>query len=1390
MPRIQLFFSICLFLVLVVSATAHARLLNTKSVPEELQSWIPWVLHDSQRQTDCPFIYNQSKNTQCAWPSTLSLDLKQSGGTLKQQWRVYKAGWLPLPGSAKHWPQEVTVNGKKTAVTVKNGKPSIYARPGSKLIKARLIWDHLPESLDIPVSTGIVSLHIADKQVTFPDLENGKLWIRQRSHSAEKKEEDRITFRVFRHINDTIPMKVTTFLQMEVSGKQREINIGNPLLGGFIPLQLNSKLPARLESDGLRLQVRPGRWNVSLLSRHPASLESLQLVPNVKTWPTREVWVFKSQNTLRLVEVEGVATIDPRQTQLPKKWRGLPAYQLKTNDKMLFKLIRRGDPDPAPDQLTLNRQLWLQFDGKNYTVQDTIGGSKTAGWRLSAQPALHLGRVLVDGRPQFITTLNSQQQGIEVRRGNLNVQAEGQIKREKTLPAVGWDHDFKQVNASLQLPPGWKLFSVSGVDNVPDSWVQRWTLLDLFLVLIITISVSRLWSWYWGLFALITVALLWHEPMAPKFIWLNILAAIGLLRVLPEGKLKQVVGWYQMLALVSLVVLAIPFMVNEIRHGLYPQLERGWAPIMPIRQDLGKQAIPASQSSRDAGIAMEAEQPVMSYSDSVSRKIKNIPNKLGIRATTIVSGDFSKQRQNMLLGEIDPNANVQTGPGLPKWRWQNIPLRWNGPVDKSQQVGLILISPAQNFILNLLRVVLLCVLGALMFGIRFKPESGFSLPPLKLSFLAGLIAIPIFMTAPADTVMADIPTPEMLKELKTRLLKKPECLPRCAQIPRMRINLDSHSLELLLEVHALEDVAVPLPGHKAHWMAQEVLVDGKQANGLYRSKEGQLWLDVTKGIHQVNMRGALPKRKSVQLPLPLKPRFVETTIKGWRIEGLHENGLADAQLQLTRIQSEAKTQSASALEPGTLPPFVRVERTLRLGLEWLVDTTVIRESPTGSAVLIEVPLLNSESVTTEGLRIKDGKALINMGANQRIVSWHSRLDIQTVLSLVAPKTTAWSETWRVDISPIWHARSKGISVVHHTDPGGRWLPTWQPWPGEQIQLNITRPKGVEGQTKTIDQSILTIKPGQRSTESTLSFSLRSSQGGQHTLSLPANAELQSVKINNAAQPIRQKGRSVTLPIHPGHQSIELVWRTAQALPISFSTESVDLGVKSVNHSINVKLGQDRWLMFVKGPQMGPAVLFWGVLIVIIFIAVGLGRIKMIPLKTWQWVLLGIGLSQSSIETVVVVVGWLFALALRERMKEDISDSKFNFTQVTLVILTLLALVQLFGAISHGLLGYPDMQIQGNQSNAYDLKWYQDQTEAVTPTAWMLSVPLMTYRLLMLAWSIWLAFALLQWLKWGWQSFSTHGLWRTIELKRAKKGKDTSEGKETSEKNKSDLWVGK
>ena len=175
----------------------------------------------------------------------------------------------------------------------------------------------------------------------------------------------------------------------------------------------------------------------------------------------------------------------------------------------------------------------------------------------------------------------------------------------------------------------------------------------------------------------------------------------------------------------------------------------------------------------------------------------------------------------------------------------------------------------------------------------------------------------------------------------------------------MAVNLRGNALRLRVEIDAAATTAVPLPGTGAQWSPTEVRVDGKPARALARIDD-VLWVSLDAGSHQVVLEGTMPERASVQISLPLKPHRVEVAAVGWTVAGVHEDGLADDDVQFTRTEG-AKGHAGTALQPSALPPFVSVARTLHVGLDWEMDTQVTRVTPVGSAVVLEVPVLAGAS---------------------------------------------------------------------------------------------------------------------------------------------------------------------------------------------------------------------------------------------------------------------------------------------------------------------------------------------------------------------------------------------------------------------------------------------
>ncbi|MDY7035723.1 MAG: hypothetical protein SV375_06130, partial [Thermodesulfobacteriota bacterium] len=436
-------------------------------IPPDLTQWKNWVLHGQEEQF-CPIPYNDPNSHQCAWPSRLRLELDQKGGRFTQEWLLFIKAWVPLPGGTENWPWKVHVDGKAVPVVGKTGIPEVYLKPGKHSVEGEFTWKHVPEMINVPAASGLVTLSINGHAVDFPLWDRkGRLWLQKRE--VKQTQEDRLEVRIYRLLRDNIPLQVTNKIDINVSGQAREIKLEGLLLERAVPMRIKSPLPVRFGPEGeLMMQARPGRWEIRIETRLQGPVSKLG---PVQAKFGQEVWSFQSRNHLRMVKLDGVKSVDPMQTNIPSDWKRFPAFNIKPGSEITFKEIRRGDPEPAPDQLHLKRIWWLDFNGRGFTIRDKVTGIMSRQWYLAMNPPNLLGHVMVDGVDQLITKqgmAKEKKPGIELRKGKLNLVADSRLEASpRLIPAVGWDHDFQSVSAVLNLPPGWRLLTAGGVDVIP-----------------------------------------------------------------------------------------------------------------------------------------------------------------------------------------------------------------------------------------------------------------------------------------------------------------------------------------------------------------------------------------------------------------------------------------------------------------------------------------------------------------------------------------------------------------------------------------------------------------------------------------------------------------------------------------------------------------------------------------------------------------------------------------------------------------------------------------------------------------------------------------------------------------------------------------------------------
>lgn len=1301
-----------------------------KAIPEPLQPWKDWVTWtDGDQQS--PTLYRSAKERIAVWPAKLTIDADQSGGRWSVAVVVFADAWVGLPGNTAIWPIDVKSGDEALPVVERNGRPASKLKPGKYQLSGQFRWDRMPQGVQVPTEIGMVALTIDGQPVPLPRWDaNGRLWLR--STQAEATEENSLTVQVYRVLEDGIPTRLETDMEITVSGTSREENLGWVLPDGFQLSTVNSPIPIAVDDQGrMKAQVRAGKWTVQLLAFRAENKSEIRFAPDAKPTIDRELIAYRAKPEFRLAEIEGLQTMDVTQTTLPEKWRKLPLFQWDTTTSFQLTEKMRGMGLQRPDGLNIQRQFWLDESGASLTFQDHIGGQMQQIWRLDAAAGLDLGAVRIAGQGQLITE-NPQNgsQGVELRSRNLDVEAIGRVEDLQTLSATGWQTDVDSLDATFILPPGWRALAVFGADRVDGDWLTAWSLLDLFLLLIFALAVFRIWGFTAGVAAFIAFGLAYHEPHAPRFTWLFLLFPLALLKVVPEGfARKLVIGW-KYVAASLLVINLVPFIAQQVQTAIYPQLE-----------------VPGV-NYHARGLFRGMTRTYQAASQTREMAYESWPDNAAEADVTAVDVAKSSRFQASNLA-LEPAARIQTGPAQPQWSWNIVQCSWDGPVAATQTIRPVLIPMQVHRALTIVRVLLLVLLAAILFGWR--------LPKLwSAKATTGLAAILLLAIQAPRLDAAEFPDAKMLETLRQRLLEPADVYPIAADIARADLTIDGNRVQMTVEIHTATGTAVPLPGKLPVWSPLTVSLDGKPAEYVCR-KDGYIWVVVPQGVHQAEVELLLPDLAEWEWTYELKPRRVTVSAPDWNVAGIGQNGVPNQQLLFTRKQRA--TEGKAAYDQKEFAPIIAVDRYLEVGLEWQVRTEVTRLSAETKAVSLQVPLLANENVLTSNARIQNGSIDVSLGAGQPRFVWTSQLPVGEEIELHSRPADNWIERWHLVTSPVWNMTQTGLAPVFEASQQNM-IPVWRPWPGEQVTLSFNKPLAVPGDIITVQKVDHTTKLGRRQRTSSLHLDVECSVGSDFVISISPTATISSIMHDRQAIPVRQDARGLLVPVRPGRQSIEIAWKTNETLGLHADTGPVGLPVAGSNVSTVLEVPASRWVLWANGPLRGPAVRFWVVLVTAIIIALVLGGVSNSPLHRVEWVLLAIGLTQVHVLAALLVVAWLFALSLRGTTSgEEVHPWSFNLLQLGLVILTFAALVIFVVIVGKGLLGHPDMFIVGNQSSRTYLHWFQPRIANELPVASIISVSVWFYRLFMLFWALWLATSLLRWLKWGWTQFSTGGLWK-------------------------------
>jgi hypothetical protein len=1354
-----------LLLSLVVSGSAGAASAEV-AVPPELRGWQEWALqgHETHR---CPWLAPGPPADQariCAWPSVLDLQADEHGGRFTQRWQAASETWLPLPGSTENWPEEVTLDGAPAPVVEHDGAPAVRVAPGVHTLAGVFRWTRRPELLALPSAVALVSLSINGGHVLNP--QRSDVGVTLGAH-AVARQDDRVDVRVFRRLDDALPALLTTEIHLAIAGEAREIRLPAALPAGFVPVSIESVLAARLDPDNtLRVQVRPGEFAVTLEARGPGPVTGVRLGERSSPWPSEEVWSFNPEDRLRVASVEGVAAVDPAQANVPQEWRALAAYRVTPASTLRVAERSRGLSAADGNDLQLQRTAWLDFAGQGYTIVDAVAGAMRQDWRLDlTEPyALRSARIS-SGQPLLVTAgMAPGLTGIELREPTVDLTAVSRLERTGgSLPATGWRTRFTSVSGRLVMAPGYRLLAAIGPDSAPDAWLERWRLLDIFVVLLTATVAWRMLGARPAVIAVIAGVLTYQEIGAPTWLWLAVLVVLALQSAAPEGRLRTWATGARVLVLALLLLALVPFALRQVRLAVYPQLEAiptGSLPggIAPAALAPAVLAAPRIRATLGAGVA-KREQDV-----AVAERFAGVSAAAALSAPAAGEEVVVPGARRAETARYEPGALVQAGPGVPSWSYNVYPYSWSGAVEENATARFLISSPWMTRVWRLLGVAFSALLffALIRGGLPVLPQWWWRVRP-PAATVAALVGVALTFGALPIVRAQSTPDRTLIGELRTQLLAPPRCSPDCAAVQAADVSLSAGRLRVVLTVSALDAVGLAIPGAEPNWTPDLVQVDGAGAGWVQRSPEGIRYVSLPRGRHLVQVEGPLGEIDALSLAFPARPHVIDVHVTDWDVGGVADRHLTSGALELARKRVARATDGTTAARQEEFPPFVVVDRLFHLSHDWTVDTNITRVAPRSAPFTVTLPLLAGEAVTTAGLKVSGGNIAVGLGADVENQAFASILPRAEQLELVASRDSAYSERWRFEVAPTWHADFSGTPAVAPQEETGVWVAEFYPRPGERLTVKVTRPAASKGGTLAFDNAVLRTVVGKRSSDTTLELHYHSTQGGRQSLQIPADAVVTRVLSDGRPLALRPEHGELSLSALPGAHSWTVDWQSPAGVRVITRSPPVTQAAPASNLHLSMQLPEDRCVLYAFGPGVGATILYWGELLVFIVAAWWIGRSSVTPLPARDWLLLGLGLSTFSWSVLGLFAVFVGLFQWRSRHPAVSGRRRFNLFQLVSALLAVAAILAVVAAVPQGLLAQPDMRIEPAGKTG-ELNWLVDQSAEHFPTPGVLSISLWWYKLAMLSWALWLSFALTRWSRWAWQVFMRDGLWRRAPLR--------------------------
>lgn len=648
-----------------------------------------------------------------------------------------------------------------------------------------------------------------------------------------------------------------------------------------------------------------------------------------------------------------------------------------------------------------------------------------------------------------------------------------------------------------------------------------------------------------------------------------------------------------------------------------------------------------------------------------------------------------KKSRDYYTQQSNHNFGIQLGMGLPNWQGQEIIQQWQDTETQSQPMKLgILRSTEQRFLALIAGI-------CLIFGAWRRSQ------PTHLILLFGFC---LFGSSPSyadepTVIKATSSTEDSigLSEVETQLIITStfpdtcKVTEGCIDISLSTISIDESKQEMTIwmEVHAIEDAILTLPGPLTQWMPHTVRLEEKSLLGIRRTSDGYLETKIPKGVWSLELIGKIAD--NINLDWPTKPHMIHVTSNSRTIQGINSTGQLNGVLSITDVNSNVDTSSMQ------MHPHITWRRHLVVGSTWQIHHTVqIHHSPDSKT--IQLPLIVGEIPQNTHIISDQNHWLIPIQNQEHIISWTSHIPIASAITLDFPAELLESMTlgmeWSLDCQSQYICTPQGLPPIRHIQSSGEAIPTWVPYPDESLEITIQSLAPSKGDHVQISQTELNIDDQPQTIVYTLKLTLESSQTTEIPIELPENSEILEYSVNQQQRHFKQAAQ-LTIFSDIGEQEVLLKWSLSKQ-SLNSTIPMPTIGGSLSNPTVHYRsTHQDILWASALWEQSLPSSILWIVTAGLMTLALARHPNNTLSFQTWLLALIGAGHTNPWLW-----IPFILMLVLRHFIQQR--------------ILSLLS-----GVIALGILLVSPLSLLVQQRslwiwNQTDLQWYTDVTDTIPP----------------------------------------------------------------------------